>query len=410
MRGFSLRLVFMFVSEYQAELEYCLARAAELLGGAARPLWLDWEIETAVEKQLVVELRRGLGPEPPMVCLDRSKQGHYVVIGMEQCRWETADGPVRIVKVSVPRKSSLGDFWAVRQADYRRFRRLVRRAIHRQDAQGPPVMPDEERRRLWDNTIGFLLEGQAEMARYGITPRRGVLLLGTPGNGKTTACRWLAAACREHGLEWRSVTVADYQNARAEREVPGLFQLRSPGIVLFDDFDAPLRGDGRGDPEERSTFLTELDGIRQKAGVVTMFTTNAEARELDPAMLRPGRIDVIIRFPKPEAAMRRRLIEDRWHPDLVSVIDVERVVSDTAEFSFAELEEAKKLLVLSHYQTGRWDWTSVRRTLRRQRPDRAHGRPIGFAPPANGHPDRALPLSPGPAAEGPNDCRDTRRA
>ena len=80
---------------------------------------------------------------------------------------------------------------------------------------------------------------RSEMAleRFGVATRRGVLLLGDPGNGKTMACRWLFSQCCRSGLEWSNVTAAMYEDARAEREVPGLFRLDGPGIILFDDFE-----------------------------------------------------------------------------------------------------------------------------------------------------------------------------
>ena len=84
------------------------------------------------------------------------------------------------------------------------------------------------------------LDKPAALRKYGASVKRGVMLLGSPGNGKTMACRWLASECRRLGLAWRSVTAEEYEQARAERSVPELFYLDTPGIVLFDDFDAAL--------------------------------------------------------------------------------------------------------------------------------------------------------------------------
>jgi hypothetical protein len=194
------------------------------------------------------------------------------------------------------------------------------------------------------------------------------------------ACRWLVAECRRRGLEWRSVTAQMYEDARADREVPLLFRLDSPGIILFDDFDAALKDrEEFGDTEQRATFLAELDGVGRKTGVVYLFTTNAQLRELDPAMRRPGRIDVVIPFPRPDAPLRRRLVRNRWHEDILGAIDVETLVADTEGYSFAELEEAKKLLVMQHVDRGRCDWPQVRRAMAARRAGESHRRRIGFA-------------------------------
>jgi hypothetical protein len=139
-----------------------------------------------------------------------------------------------------------------------------------------------------------------------------------------------------------------------------------------------------GDTDRHSTFLGELDGMEQKSGLVFLFTSNAKLEELDPAMCRPGRIDVVVHFPKPDASLRRRVIETRWHPELASGVDVDTVVCDTRGFSFAEIEEAKKLLVMRHVDTGRWDWPWVRQALLARHASNQPRRPIGFRPSPNG--------------------------
>ncbi len=380
-------------SKYQAELEACLAQAAELLDRPAHPVWLEWELERSLLELAVLEARRGLGHQSPAFWFNRSKRGHEMLAGIERYRWATDEGPLRIVRVVLPCGCNVDDFWAVPRADYRRFYRQLRRHVRSQEA-APPVMHEADRKRLWHNTIGFLRCGGDVLSRYGVAPKRGLLLLGEPGNGKTMACRWLADECRRRGLAWKTVTAENYDDARSSRTVPALFRLDSAGIILFDDFDAALLD--RHDTLEsgkQSTFLGELDGMDQKRGVVFLFTSNAGLDELDPAMCRPGRLDVVIRFPKPDARLRRRLVRTRWHADLRAGVDVEAVVADTRGFSFAELEEAKKLLVIRYIETGRWDWPWVRRCLLARRAPATSKRPIGFGIPSNGQP------SPQPAAE-----------
>ena len=369
----------MYLSKYQTELNFCVAQASALLGGPARPVRLEWELEKSLQRRLVLQERRGLGAEPAVLFLDRSKRGHRLDIGIERYRWETPEGAVEVVRVSLPcGEHPVQDFWAVREDEFRRFYRLLRRHVRRVECESPPILDGLEQRRLWDNTVGLLRRGSEALVRYGVVPKRGVLLLGAPGNGKTMACRWLAAECRTAGLEWKSVTAEMYEDARIDRTIPSLFRLDSPGIILFDDFDAALRDRHvAGETDKHATFLAELDGVVQKTGVVYLFTSNARLEELDPAMRRPGRIDVIVHFANPGAELRRRLIVERWHPELVAGVDVESLVAQTDGYSFAELEEVRKQLVMRRVSSGRWDWPSVRREME-HRDTAGTARPIGF--------------------------------
>jgi len=87
---------------------------------------------------------------------------------------------------------------------------------------------------------------------------------------------------------------------------------------------------------------------------------------------------VVMQFAKPDASLRRRLIAQRWHADILAGIDVGTVVDETDGLSFAELEEAKKLLVMHYMETGRWDWPRVSRSLQERAAGARSERPIGF--------------------------------
>jgi ATP-dependent 26S proteasome regulatory subunit len=182
-----------------------------------------------------------------------------------------------------------------------------------------------------------------------------VLLLGTPGNGKTMACRWLLSLCHRRGLLWRSVSAQEYSGAKEAGDVHELFELDGPGIILFDDLDQSLR-DREGSDSDRTTFLTELDGLHPREGIVYLFTSNARVSDLDPAFRRPGRIDLYIQFQRPDAELRRTFVVERWHAHITSALDLDQVVRETDGLSFAEMDEIKKLLVLRFLETKTWDW------------------------------------------------------
>jgi hypothetical protein len=350
----------------QAEFEYLVHRAATLLGGEGRGVVLDHAMKQALLKVARFESRQGLAGGLPLQQFHGDAGGHFTLIGLERYR-ARIDGhefPVVSVINGFNRYESdpLEDLWVVPPEHYRRVYRYLRRQV-RKEAIGrdvAPLMRDEDRRRLFDNTVGFLRRGRELLERYGVPQKRGVLLLGEPGNGKTMACRWLLAQCRKSGLVWRHVSPEQYDSARCHAATQVLFDLTEPGIVLFDDFDLGMRHrDEVGATRDHSALLSGLDGLEQRQGVVYIFTSNARLSELDPAFLRRGRIDVVIQFQRPDAELRRRLVQQFWHTDILAAIDPEQVVADTAGRSFAEIEELKRLLVLEHLDTGRWDWSSA---------------------------------------------------
>jgi hypothetical protein len=250
------------------------------------------------------------------------------------------------------------DFVAVDQKDYRRLYQIALRC--RRDNEppcNPPVLPREQLEQLWKNTIGYLDGGNLERIKaYGGRAKRGVLLTGAPGNGKTMACRWIWEACRQRRWEYRLVTPDNYRSARSHDSIEELFSVERRGIIFFDDMDLALRDrDKIAETEDQAVFLSALDGIQAHEGVVFVFTTNCSLDLIDRAFKRPGRLDLVLHFKAPDAELRRQLIE-RWHPDIRANLDLAEAVDSTGGFSFAEVEELKNLLVMHFMDAGAWDW------------------------------------------------------
>ena len=117
----------------------------------------------------------------------------------------------------------------------------------------------------------------------------------------------------------------------------------APCIMFFDEIDALVsaRGSGGGDNPvgERvlSQFLAEMDGIEDLRGVLVLGATN-RADMMDPAVLRPGRFDEIIRIPVPDDEGRQEIfkVHLRGKP-VVPGIDIDALVRDSAGFSGAEV-------------------------------------------------------------------------
>jgi cell division protease FtsH len=279
------------------------------------------------------------------------------------------------------------NFIAVARRDYARLYRIARRCLRDSEpAVAPPIMPDEQRATLWRNTIGYLEpRNLRRIKNYGGRARRGVLLTGPPGNGKTSACRRLWQECRRRNWEWHLVTPDAYAEARRgsepQKAVRELFQVEKSGIVFFDDMDLALRDrETAQETDDQAVFLGALDGIEINEGVVFVFTTNCSLDLIDRAFKRPGRIDLVLQFDPPTTELRHRLLT-RWHADIRGALDADRFLATTAGLSFAEIDELKNLLILRFTDAGEWDWDWALAQMEANRSElAAAGRFVGFDP------------------------------
>jgi len=360
---FARRVVLpMKLCDLQRDHDACLTRAAELLGCPVRAVNLRWDVEQLLCRRLRLESRIGLKVEFPFLDFTSGPKGQDLAFGLERFSVRIEGQTVALARIHAPCGNihlwKWYQFWAVPVEHHRRLYRFLRRLERDSMDVVSPVMRDGDRQRLWNETIGFLAHGRRRLQLYGVPQKRGIMLLGTPGNGKTMACRWLLSLCHRRGLRWRSISSQEYAGARESGDVRELFELDGPGIILFDDLDQALR-EKDGNESDRTTFLTELDGLHPREGIVYLFTSNARVSDLDPAFRRPGRIDLFVHFPRPDAELRRRFVADRWHADIRAALDLNEVVAATDGFSFAEMDEVKKLLVLQYLETAVWDWEAA---------------------------------------------------
>jgi hypothetical protein len=374
------------LTHYAAEYRYLLSAAARA-AGLADPVAVDPDV---FGEPLLRKARRGpLLPIDGVLVRDwdpdcrRTKPG--VQLGLRLYKIEG----IPFARVCFPyhdQRSYAGQqFYAVARRDYRRLYHIAVRC--RRDAEPPsppPVLPEAQLEQLWRNTIGYLDRANLRrIKQYGGRARRGVLLTGPPGNGKTMACRWVWEACRSRRWEWHLVTPDAYRKARASCDpveaVKNLFTVEKRGVVFFDDMDIALRDrDTVQETDDQAVFLSALDGIAVNEGVAFVFTTNCGLELIDRAFKRPGRIDLVLRIEPPDAPLRRRLIE-RWHPEVRGGIDVARAVTTTEGFSFAEIEELKNLLIMRRMDAEWWDWDWALRQFDANRHDLAvQRRRVGF--------------------------------
>lgn len=180
------------------------------------------------------------------------------------------------------------------------------------------------------------------------TPR-GILLQGSPGNGKTLLAKALAG---EAGVPFYATSGSDfvemYVGVGAKR-IRDLFEVareNQPSIIFIDEIDAI--GGNRdasatsGYTEEHlqtlNQLLTEMDGFDENDNVMVIAATN-RSDSLDPALLRPGRFDRVITVDNPAMAGRAEILRHYaiGHP-FAQPIDFERLAKHTYGFSGAQLE------------------------------------------------------------------------
>jgi intein/homing endonuclease len=165
-------------------------------------------------------------------------------------------------------------------------------------------------------------------------------------NHNTMTCKWLRNLAIEHGFYHRVITLEEYEDVRRHGSVRQLFTppRNRSAIVFFDDLDVMIKDRKTGN-YEILPFLTNMDGIYPTEGIVFVFTAN-EMVELDEAFVRPGRIDLWLPFSAPGEKLRTQFITERFQQDMLSVLDISDLTERTKDYTFAEMEEIRKLFAL----------------------------------------------------------------
>ena len=220
---------------------------------------------------------------------------------------------------------------------------LPRPAITAQDV----VLPDGMLENIERHIIG-IAEWSRELLDAGQHLKRGLLLHGPPGTGKTHTIRYLTGSLTASTvilLTGRSIRFIDQAAALARRLQPSMVVLEDVDLVATDRDFAP-----DGNPLLFS-LLDAMDGVGADADVTFALTTN-RADILEVALAdRPGRVDLAIEIPRPDASCRQRLLQV-YARDLAVDADLDAVVTGTEGVTASFIKELIRRTVLVSLRAG----------------------------------------------------------
>ncbi|RPA77981.1 AAA ATPase [Ascobolus immersus RN42] len=210
-------------------------------------------------------------------------------------------------------------------------------------------------------SVQYPVEHPEKFLKFGMSPSRGVLFYGPPGTGKTLLAKAVANECAANFISVKGPELLSMWFGESESNIRDIFdkaRAAAPCVVFLDELDsiAKSRGGSVGDAGGASDrvvnmLLTELDGMTPKKNVFVIGATN-RPDTLDPAIMRPGRLDQLVYVPLPDEESRLSILSAQLRKTPVSE-GVKKVLpqlaSKTRGFSGADLafivQRATKLAI-----------------------------------------------------------------
>lgn len=195
--------------------------------------------------------------------------------------------------------------------------------------------------------IQYPVEYPWKFEKFGVSPPKGVLFYGPPGCGKTLLAKAVATECQANFISVKGPELLTMWFGESEANVRDVFdkaRAAAPCVLFFDELDsiAKSRGGSAGDGGGASDrvinqILTEMDGMNAKKNVFVIGATN-RPDVLDPAIMRPGRLDQLIYIPLPDKASRVAILKAAMRKSpLAEDIDLDALAAATHGFSGADL-------------------------------------------------------------------------
>jgi len=198
-------------------------------------------------------------------------------------------------------------------------------------------------------TVQYPVEHPEKFKKFGMSPSKGVLFYGPPGCGKTLLAKAIANECQANFISIKGPELLTMWFGESEANVREIFdkaRQAAPCVLFFDELDsiARARGSSGGDAGGAgdrviNQILTEMDGMGAKKNVFIIGATN-RPDIIDPAILRPGRLDQLIYIPLPDAPSRIAILRANLkNSPIAKDVDLEFLADKTNGFSGADLTE-----------------------------------------------------------------------
>ncbi|KAI3629970.1 hypothetical protein MIR68_008608 [Amoeboaphelidium protococcarum] len=198
-------------------------------------------------------------------------------------------------------------------------------------------------------TVQYPVEHPEKFLKYGMQPSKGVLFYGPPGCGKTLLAKAIANECQANFVSVKGPELLTMWFGESEANVRDIFdkaRAAAPCVMFFDELDsiAKARGGSMGDAggagdRVLNQILTEMDGMNAKKNVFVIGATN-RPDQIDPALLRPGRLDQLIYIPLPDEGSRLSILKAALKKSPVAPdVDLNYLGRVTNGFSGADLTE-----------------------------------------------------------------------
>lgn len=199
------------------------------------------------------------------------------------------------------------------------------------------------------NNLLTPIERVADLIANNVPVKRGVMLAGKYGTGKTLGAKVAAKKAVQNGISFIYITHAD----ELAKAIAFSKQYQSPACVVFcEDIDRALKGERT---QEMDDILNIIDGIDTKTcNIITILTTN-HIENINPTMLRPGRLDAIIEVKAPDAKAVQKLLRVYGGAAIKSSTDLSKagaVLDGQIPAVIAEVIKRAKLAELSRTPKG----------------------------------------------------------